>query len=89
MSMISLHVNGFELIQSFHGCTNENKNWATYAGKFMGDFPVIQNDLINSQLETLSIVSIVAADDLVLKHQAISTHSAGAIFIIPDQFNFT
>ena len=32
------------------------------------------------------ILSTVATDGLVLKHQAFSIHSADKIFIIPDQF---
>ena len=33
------------------------------------------------------IVSIVATDDLVLKHQALSAHNADYIFIVWDQFH--
>ena len=50
------------------------------------EFPVV-NQLTHKQLEMHEyILSIVATDALVLKHQAISIHSANYILIVLDQF---
>ena len=49
---------------------------------------VVETLLSHKQRERLAyIISIVATDGLVLKHQAISVHSAELIFILLDQFD--
>ena len=56
--------------------------------KIQGNTHMLELELAHKQLETQGcILSTVATDALVLKHQAIIIHSADSIFIVSDQFH--